>query len=117
LNPFSGATVIVLVPPARCGKIKLLGDAESVKFGPGVIVTETVVLLIKPPAIPVTVTGNVPVAAVLLAARVIVLDDVAGFGLNDALTPPGRPEADKLTLLLNPFSGATVIVPVPPAPC
>jgi hypothetical protein len=117
VKPFCGVTLIVLAPPARCGKTKLLGDADRVKFGPGVIVTETVVLLIKPPAIPVTVTGNVPVAAVLLAARVIVLDDAAGFGLNDALTPLGRPEADKLTLLLNPFSGATVIELVPPAPC
>src|SRR5437899_1619056 len=97
--------------------VRLLGDAERAKIGSALSGTETEVVVVKPPVIPVTVTGNVPAAAVLLAARVIVLEDVAGFGLNDALTPPGRPEADKLTLLLNPFSGATVIVLVPPAPC
>jgi len=31
-----------------------------------------------------------------------------GLGLNDALTPLGRPETDKLTLPLKPFSGVTV---------
>ena len=37
-------------------------------------------------------------------------------GLNEAVTPAGRPEADKVTLLLKPFCGVTVIVLVPLAP-
>jgi len=37
-------------------------------------------------------------------------------GLNDAVTPDGRPEADKLTLPLKPFVGLTVIVSVALAP-
>jgi hypothetical protein len=54
---------------------------------------------------------------VLPVASVNVLVVVAGFGLNDAVTPLGRPEADKPTLPLNPFCGVTVIVLVPLVPC
>ena len=67
--------------------------------------------------VPVMVTETVPVVAVPLAVSVNVLVVVAGFGLNDAVTPLGRPDADKLTLPLNPFCGVTVIVLVPPTPC
>jgi hypothetical protein len=67
--------------------------------------------------VPVMITETVPVVAVPLAVSVNVLVVVAGFGLNDAVTPLGRPDADKLTLPLNPFCGVTVIVLVPPAPC
>jgi hypothetical protein len=75
-----------------------------------------VVVFVKLPEVPVMVTVNVPVVAVLLAVRVSVLVLVVLLGLNDAVTPLGRPEADKLTLALNPFCGATVIVLVPLAP-
>ena len=46
---------------------------------------------------------DVPVAAPLLAVSVRLLTVVAEPGLNDAVTPLGRPEADKLTLPLKPF--------------
>ena len=59
--------------------------------------------LARLPEVPVTVRVTVPVAAVLVAVRVSELEVVAGFGLNDAVTPLGRPEADKLTLPLKPF--------------
>jgi hypothetical protein len=49
------------------------------------------------------VTGIVPMVAVPLAVSVNVLAVLAGFGVNDAVTPLGKPEADKLTLPLNPF--------------
>ena len=62
------------------------------------------------------VTVTVPVVAVLLAVRVKVLALVVLPGLNDALTPLGKPEADKLTLPLNPFWGVIVIVLVPLVP-
>jgi hypothetical protein len=62
------------------------------------------------------VTATVPVVAVPLAVSVNVLVAAAGFGLNDAVTPLGRPDADKLTLPLNPFCGVTVIVLVPLVP-
>lgn len=49
----------------------------------------------------VTVAG--PVAAVLLAARESVLVLVAEAGLNVAVTPLGKPDADRLTPLPKPF--------------
>jgi hypothetical protein len=54
---------------------------------------------------------------VLLAASVNVLELVVLLGLNDAVTPLGRPDADKLMLLLKPFCGVTVMVLAPLAPC
>jgi hypothetical protein len=66
---------------------------------------------------PVTVTVTVPVAAALLAVSVKVLVLAVLPGLNDAVTPLGRPDADKLTLLLKPFCGETVMVLVPLPPC
>ena len=55
-------------------------------------------------------TVEVPVAAVLLAVSVKELVVVADAGLKDAVTPLGKPDADKLTLPLKLFRGATVIV-------
>ena len=78
---------------------------------------ETVVLFVKLPDTPVTVTVTVPVAAVLLAVSVKVLLLAVLLGLNEAVTPLGRPVADKLTLLLKPFNGVTVMVLAPAAPC
>jgi len=80
-------------------------------------VRETVVVFVKLPDEPVTVTVTVPVAAVLLAVSVNVLMLTVLLGLNDAVTPLGRPDADKLTLPLKPFCGVTVMVLAPLAPC
>ena len=74
-------------------------------------------VFVKVPDEPVTVTVTVPVAAVLLAASVNVLVFAVLLGLNDAVTPLGRPDADKLTLLLKPFCGVNVMVLVPLVPC
>ncbi len=63
-----------------------------------------------------TVTVTVPVAAVLPAVSVILLVLAVLLGLNEAVTPLGRPDAEKLTLLLKPFCGVTVIVLFPLAP-
>ena len=49
------------------------------------------------------VTVDVPVAAVALAVSVRELVVVAEAGLKDAVTPLGRPDADKLTVPLKPF--------------
>lgn len=62
------------------------------------------------------VTVAVPVVAVLLAVNVSVLVVVAEAGLNDAVTPLGRPDADRLTLPVKPFTGVTVTVSVPLLP-
>jgi hypothetical protein len=95
--------VIVLVPLAPCAIVKVFGDAESVKFGGAVTVSDRVVAFDKLPELPVMVTVTVPVAAMLLAASVNVLVVVVVPGLNDAVTPLGSPDADKATLPLNPF--------------
>jgi hypothetical protein len=118
LKPFCGVTVIVLVPLVPWVSAKLLGDAESIKFGTGAgfTVRETVVEFVKLPEVPVMVTVTVPVAAPLPAASVSVLVLVVLVGLNEAVTPLGRPAADKLTLPLKPFCGVTVMVLVPLVP-
>ena len=69
------------------------------------------------PDVPVIVKGNVPTAAVLAAVRDRVLVVAVELGLNDAVTPAGRPDADKLTLPLKPNCGVIVIVFVLLAPC
>src|SRR5882672_10498156 len=78
---------------------------------------ESVVPCDKLPESPVTVKVTVPVAAVLLAVSVKVLVLAVLLGLNDAVTPLGSPDADKLTLPLKPFCGATVMVLAPLVPC
>jgi hypothetical protein len=62
------------------------------------------------------VAVTVPAVAALLTASVNVLVVVVELGLNDALTPLGSPDADKLTAPLKPFWGetVTVLVPLPP---
>ena len=65
---------------------------------------------------PVTLTAAVPVAAVPLAVSVSVLVLAVLLGLNDAVTPLGSPDADRLTLPLKPFCALTVMVLVPLAP-
>ena len=60
---------------------------------------------------------TVPVVAALLAVNVSVLVVAVLLGLNDAVTPLGRPDADKLTLPLKPFCGVTVMVLAPLVPC
>src|SRR6266571_4380543 len=117
LKPFCGATVMVLAPLAPWVMLRLLGDAERVKLGGGATVKESVVLCDKPPDVPVMVTVAVPIAAMLLAVSVNVLVLAVLLGLNDAVTPLGRPDADKLTLALKPFCGVTVMVLAPLAPC
>ena len=77
---------------------------------------ESVVLCDKLPEIPVTVMVTVPTIAVLLAVSVNVLVLAVLLGLNDAVTPLGRPDADKLTLPLKPFCGVTVMVLAPFVP-
>jgi hypothetical protein len=58
----------------------------------------------------------VPEAAVLAAAIVNVVALVELVGLNEAVTPLGRPLAEKETAPANPLTGTTVTVEVPLAP-
>ena len=79
-----------------------MGLVESVKLGAGITVRPSVVVRVKLPDVPVIVTVTVPVAAVALAVRVSVPLVVAGFGLNAAVTPLGKPEAETVTFPLKP---------------
>jgi hypothetical protein len=62
------------------------------------------------PDVPVTVTVDVPVVAKMLAVSVSKLLPVVGLGLKDAVTPPGRPDADKLTFPVKSPNAVTVTV-------
>lgn len=69
------------------------------------------------PDVPVMVTVTVPVAAESVAVKVSVLVPVAGLGLKFAVTPLGRPEAERVTLPLKPSCGVMVTVLVTWLPC
>jgi hypothetical protein len=112
LKPFCGPTVSVLTPLFPWAILRLLGDAESVKFG-AVTVRLIVAVLFRIPDVPVTVTVAVPTVAELLAISVRVLAAAVLAGLNDAVTPFGSPAAARLTLPLKPFCGLTVSVLTP----
>lgn len=73
-------------------------------------------LWLRAPDVPLMEILNVPTLADLAIFRVSVLLVVAGFGLNEAVTPFGKPEADRVTLLLNPFRRVTVMVLFPLLP-
>ena len=64
--------------------------------------TTIVVVFVKLPDLPVTVTDAVPVFAVVLAVSVNVLVLIVLVGLKDAVSPLARPDADKLTLPVKP---------------
>ena len=116
LKPLSGSIVRVLEPLDPCVIVRLVGEAESVKFGGGFTVKESVVELDRLPDEPAMVTVAAPVVAALLAVRVKVLVPVVLLGLNNAVTPAGKPDTDRLTLPLKPFSALTVMLLVPLAP-
>jgi hypothetical protein len=73
-------------------------------------VRERAVVFVKLPDEPVIVTVTVPVTAAVPAVSVNVLVFAVLVGLNDAVTPLGRPDADRLTVPLKPYCGVTVMV-------
>src|SRR5260370_5273463 len=94
VNPFWSVTVMVLVPPEPLGLIvKLLGAADRVKSGGPVTVRVMVVVAVRLPEVPVTVTVAVPAVAELLAVSDRTLVVVGLVGVKDAVTPLGSPEA------------------------
>jgi hypothetical protein len=68
------------------------------------------------PDVPVIVTVEDPVVAVLLADRVSTLLPVVGFVPNEAVTPLSKPDAASVTLPVNPPTSVTLIVLVPLLP-
>jgi len=98
--------------------VRLVGEAESVKFGIAAAFTvrPTVVVWTSVPEVPVMVTVTVPVVAVPLAVNVRTLVLVTGLVPNKAVTPDGRPDAVSVAPPVKPLTGVRVIVLVPPAP-
>lgn len=119
VKPPEGVTEIVLLPAVPCLTVKLEGDAEREKFGVAVALTvsEMDVVCVSDPETPVIVTDEVPVVAVPDAVNVTPLLPVVGFVPKLAVTPAGNPDADRLTLPVNPPEGVTVIVLLPVPPC
>src|SRR5438034_1007328 len=66
--------------------------------GGDVTVRVIVVVFVRVPEAPVMVTVTVPVAAALFAVNLNVLVVVVGFGLEEAVTPLGSVEGDRVTL-------------------
>jgi len=99
VNPPRGVTVIVLEadgPP--CVIETLAGLADSEKSGWVVTVSVRVVLCVRFPLTPVTVTVNAPLGAVADAVNVSVLVPVVDCGAKVAVTPVGTPLALRATL-------------------
>jgi hypothetical protein len=72
--------------------------------------------LVSAPETPLTLMGKLPAVAVLLAVKVTRLVPAVFRAANDAVTPLGSPDADRITLLLKRFCGVTVTVPDAVAP-
>ncbi len=118
--PAGAGPLSVTVPVEDCRPpttlVGLSVNEETVGSGGGVTVRVIAVVCVKAPDVPVIVAVTVPAVAALPTASVNVLVVVVELGLNDALTPLGSPDAEKLTPPLKPFWGETVIVLVPLPP-
>ena len=114
---------MVVVPCDPRVIVKLLGEADSVKFpaAGAVTVRDTVVVCVMPPPVPLTVMLYVPVAVVGDTAMpmVAVPDPGAAIdaGVNVTVTPLGCPFADNAIAALNPPDTLVLIVEEPPLPC
>jgi hypothetical protein len=109
----------VLVPLPPWATVTLVGAVVRLKSGveTGFTVRLIAVELVSAPDVPLTVTFTVPVAAPALAVSVNVLELDVGFGLKLAVTPLGKPDAERVTLPVKPFVGVMLIVLVPLLPC
>jgi hypothetical protein len=105
--------VIVVVAVLPFETVTGLGWAVRLKSPSAFTVSAIVVVAVRPSSVPVTVTLNVPTVAVALTLKVTSVLFTAGFGLNDAVTPLGRPEIENVTGLLSGLA-STVVAPVLP---
>lgn len=121
LKPPETAVVIVDVPLLPSTTETEVGEAEMVKAGTGaeVTVSETEVVSVVLPEVPVTVMLYVPVAVVEATVSVMVEVPVPVIeaGLKPTVTPVGWPLALKVTAESNPPVAVLVMVDVPELPC
>jgi hypothetical protein len=121
LNPPAATLVIAEVPELPAFTLSDAGLAESAKLAvvPLVIVRLMAAVSVKPPPAPVMVTVEAPMLALLLAVRVSVDEPEPPemlVGLKLAVTPDGKPLAERETALLNPPDTLLEIVEVPELP-
>jgi hypothetical protein len=122
LKPPETAVVMVAVPDAFLATVSVVGEAEMVKLAAGgaVIVSETVVVCVSPPPVPVIVMLYVPVAAleatVNVAVEVPEPGEAMDAGLKPTVTPAGIPEAVRAMAELNAPEIAVLMVEVPLLP-
>ena len=101
--------------PTVCSAMGLIASAGLIAAV--ITISATVVEWVRLPVVPVMVTVAGPTVAVLEAVKVSVLVVVVLAGLNDAVTPAGRPLAVRPTELVKPLRSVTATVLVPLAPC
>jgi len=117
VNPFTSFTVMVSVPLLPWVTDSVEPEGVSVKPAPEPVTERVkVVVAVVLPEVPVTVTVKAPVVAVLLAVSVSTLELVDEVGLNDAVTPLGRPDSVNETLPVKVPTSVTVMVSVPLLP-
>ena len=92
----------MLEPLAPPNKLRALDDAAKLKVGTATV-RLMVAVLFRVPDVPVTVTLTVPAVTELAARSVRVVALALLTGLNEAVTPLGRPVAAKVTAPVNPF--------------
>ena len=86
-----------------------MAEAVIVKDAGGATVNAIVTVALRLPEVPVTVTVDVPAGALAPATKVNVLALDVPPGLNEAVTPVGKPDTARATVPLNPPVGATVM--------
>lgn len=112
LNPAISVMAMVLAPLAPGVTLNVAGVAASVKFGCGATVSAMVTLAARLPDVPVIVTAAGPVEALARALNVAV-PLRAPRELNIAVTPDGKPVAEKVTAPWKPFCEAIAMVLAP----
>ena len=120
LKPPEIVVVILEVPELPLATLIDEGDARMVKLGFGpVTFSETAVVSVVPPEVPVTVMLYVPatVDEATVIVRVEVPSPVIEVGLKPTVTPVGWPVAVKETAESKPPVTVLVIVDVPELPC
>jgi hypothetical protein len=88
----------------------LAGVAPIVKLGGGLTTSDTFVVWVRLPLVPVIVSVDVPVGVLAAVFTFNVEELPAGLGVKLAVAPVGRPLTLNVTWPPNPPDGVTVIV-------
>jgi hypothetical protein len=107
--PVSRPPVENTVPSVKMPLLKNAEDKSTGRTGNAATARGSLRERVKPPDVPFMVTTVGLEKTDLFAVSVNVLVPVAVIGLNEAVTPSGRPDADRATLPPNSFIDATEI--------